>query len=148
MQKDTFVFSNNIINTAKQNKMNNRISISHLSNAHNEWLRSMDFYKGELTILRGRLTEIAGKNSASEAMSKVEHFENQFTIQIDNIDRLVHDIKINLSAVSQQAIASTAGYIDGSLVEAHKELSNKVKTEESIINGLRHEFNDFAAVWM
>ncbi len=128
--------------------MNNRISITHLGNAHNEWLRSLDFYKGELTILRGRLTEIAGKNSASDAMAKVEHFENQFIIQIDNIDRLVHDIKVNVSAVSQQAIASSAGYIDGALVETHKELSQKVKTEEGIINSLRHEFNDFATVWM
>jgi hypothetical protein len=128
--------------------MNNRISITHVSNAHNEWLRSLDFYKAELTILRGRLTEIAGKNTATDALQQVEHFENQFLIQIDNIDRLVHDIKANLSGISHQAVSSSAGYIDGALVESHNELSQKVKTEEGIINNLRHEFNGFAAIWM
>jgi hypothetical protein len=39
----------------------NKISITHVSNAHNRWLRSMEFYKQEIDILKGMLAEIAGR---------------------------------------------------------------------------------------
>ncbi|MEI8280318.1 MAG: hypothetical protein WCG87_11185 [Bacteroidota bacterium] len=126
----------------------NKISITHFGNAHNQWLRSLDFYKGELRILKTRLTEIAGKNTAADVMTKVEHFENQFKVQTDNIDRMLHDINMNMTAIGKQAQSSSAGYVDGVLLVQHNELNQKYRMEEKTINDLRHDFNDFAAAWM
>ena len=125
-----------------------KISITHLGNSHSDWLRSLDFYKHELGILKQRLTEVAGKNSGHEVMAKVEHFENQFMVQQENIDQLSHDIRVNLDAISKAAEESAAGYIEGDLVTKHNSFGQKFKDEEKVINDLRHEFNEFASVWM
>ncbi len=55
-------------------------SIKHLTNEHNDWLRGLSFYKDELQILKNRLTEIGGKNTGSEAVSMLNHYENQVTL--------------------------------------------------------------------
>lgn len=125
-----------------------KVSISHLTNAHTDWLRALDFYKQELGILRARLTEIAGKNTDAEVLKQVEHFENQFTIQADNINVLSHDIRANLTAIAAEANTAGAGYIHGALVDQHTALGSRFETEQKIINELRQAFNQFAAMWM
>ncbi len=119
-----------------------------MSNAHNDWLRALDFYKQELGILRGRLTEVAGKNTDAEAMKQVEHFENQFKIQVNSIDTLAHNINKHITAIGTQAQEAKAGYIDGELFTQHNELHNSFSAEEKIIQELRANFNVFAAKWM
>lgn len=39
-----------------------KVNISHVNNMHNQWLRTLNFYKTETAIMRGLLTEVAGKN--------------------------------------------------------------------------------------
>jgi len=126
----------------------NRISITHINNSHGDWLRSLDFYKQELGVLKGRLTEVAGKNSAPDVMKQVEHYENQFKVQTDNIDTLAHEIKTNVASISKEAIASSAGYVDSSLLANHNSLGHKFETEEKTVKDLRQSFMTFAAEWM
>lgn len=125
-----------------------KVSISHMSNAHTDWLRGLDFYKEELGILKNRLTEIAGKNTNREVMKEVEHFENQFDIQAENIHKLNHDIKNNVKLASREAHNSGAGYIDGYLLEQHVYLGERYVSEEKTIGELRQSFNRFASIHM
>lgn len=125
-----------------------KISITHLNNAHSDWLRGLDFYKEEIKILKDRLTEVASKNSHPDVLKQVEHYENQFDIQSENIHRLRHDIKSNLKVAAEETKASSAGYIDGTLLSAHTTLGQKFESEEKTVNELRQEFNQFAAEWM
>ena len=125
-----------------------KVSITHMNNAHSDWVRALHFYRDELKILSGRLTEIATKNTGREAMLEVEHFENQFRIQAENINTLSHEIRANVSMAAHETKASGAGYIDGILITRHNELSTKFATEEKIINELRRSFNEFASEWM
>ena len=119
-----------------------------MNNAHNDWLRALNFYKDELKMLNNRLTEIAKKNTGKEVMIAIEHFENQLRIQVENIHLLDHEIKANVKKAAHETKASGAGYIDGILFTQHNELETKFITEEKIINELRHSFNQFAAEWM
>ena len=125
-----------------------KVSIKHLSNLHNDWLRSLDFYALELGIMKGRLTEIAGKNSDKEMLATVEHFENEFMVKNENIDTLSHNIRENLKKISTEAEHSSAGFIDAPLLTTHSELGTAVGNEEKSINEMRHNFNSFAAKWM
>ncbi len=125
-----------------------RVSITHMSNAHTDWLRSLDFYKDEIKILRDRLTEIAGKNTNREVMKEIEHFENQFDIQAENIHKLSHEIKHNVKVAGREAHNSGAGYIDGMLLEEHNTLGDRFHTEEKTVNELRQSFNRFASIHM
>ncbi len=124
-----------------------KISIKHVTNEHNDWLRALDFYKQEIKTLKDRLTEIAGKNTGADAAKGVEHYENQFSIQRNNIDELAHRIRENVKDLSRQAEAK-GGYVDGELSDQHHNLRDAYITEEKTVNELRHEFNRFAIEWM
>jgi hypothetical protein len=125
-----------------------KISVTHMNNAHGDWLRAIDFYKQELDILKARLTEIASKNSHPDVLQQVEHFENQFTIQRENMDKLAHEIHTNLASTSREVQESGAGYIDDTLLAQHHRLQERFTAEEKVIHELRHDFNRFAAEWM
>lgn len=127
--------------------MSNKTSVTHLSNEHNDWLRSLDFYKQELNILKERLTEIAGKNTGEEAEKGFDHYENQLKIQVTNIDTLRHNINENLSKLAQES-KEALGHVDKDLISNHDAFRDKVITLENDVNELRHEFNKFAAKWM
>ncbi|GAA4466404.1 hypothetical protein GCM10023093_20500 [Nemorincola caseinilytica] len=125
-----------------------KVNIGHINNTHGQWLRTLGFYRTEIAILKSILTEIAGKYTDTGVMKEVEHFENQFRVQNNNIDILSHDIHANISKIAQQAQASSAGYIDGALQTEHAALGTRTDDQEKISSALVHEFRKFAERWM
>lgn len=126
----------------------NKGNISAMSFEHSSWLRALDFYKQELNILRERLTEVAGKNTGKDTAGQTEHFENQVTVQNENIDTLRHNINENLARSASQAQENKAGYIDADLIKKHEEQRDQFLAVEKVVNELRKDFNVFAAKWM
>ena len=124
------------------------ISIKHLNNQYNDQLRSLDFYKNELGILRDRLTEIGGKNTGAEILKEVEHYENAFKVQINNIDELSHNIRLNIAEIAKEAQEEHAGYISEPLIRNLEDLTHDFDAEEQTISELRQSFNRFSAAWM
>ena len=122
-------------------------TVAHFGNDHLEWISNIDFYKDELSVLENRLEEVARKNNGAEAMAGVEHFQNQFIIQCDNMDELRHSINQHTGKVSADA-KKHAGRMEAGFVGEHEQLRGRVKTFEKIVNDLRHEFNVFLAKWM
>ena len=118
-----------------------------LSTEHNDWLRSLDFYTDELNILKGRLTEVAGKNTNHEASEGAELYENRFDIQKNNIHDLSHEIRRHLAEVAVQA-KQMAGHIEVRMLERHGELREQYIALEKTIHDLRHEFYRYATRWM
>lgn len=125
-----------------------KINISHVNNMHNQWLRILNFYKTEIQILRGILTEIAGKNTGADMLKEVEHYENQFRVQTNNIDTIVRGIHVNVDAIAKEAAGSSAGYIDAQLLTAHSQLGDETAELEKLMVTLMQEFRKFAATWM
>ncbi len=125
-----------------------KVNISHVTNLHNQWLRTLNFYKTEVAIQRGILTEIAGKNTDADMLKEVEHFENLFRVQNDNIDRIAHGIHVNIDAISRQARESQARYIDGQLLTDHTRLGHETEDEVRVMTETIHSFRTFAARWM
>jgi hypothetical protein len=123
------------------------INIKHVSNLHSDALRGLEFYEQELVILRKRLEEIAGDNTGREVAVNIEHFQNQFLIQNNNIDELKHKIKENLKAIESQ-VMSSAGFVDQDSMSLNADLYEQYLTQEKIVNDIRHEFNRFASKWM
>lgn len=118
-----------------------------LTNEHNDWLRSLDFYTDELNILKGRLTEVAGKNTGDEAAEGAELYENRFEIQHKNISDLTHEIRRYLAEVAVQA-KEKAGHIETRLLDKHADLREQYISLEKTIHDLRHEFYRYASKWM
>lgn len=114
---------------------------------HNEWLNKLLFYKDDLTIMQNRLDEIAKKNTSTDVMKSVEHFQNQFIIQRGQIDILKHDINIHedfiVKSINENPIAS-----DHRSADDHKDHRQKIERFEELFALLRKDLMSFLAKWM
>lgn len=122
-------------------------SITKMQNLHDEAIRGLLFYKEELDILETRLAEVAQKNTSWEARQGIEHFQNQFIIQRNNIDELKHRINLHVQDMSKES-SNHAGRIPEEQVKKEKELSTEYLGLEKIINEMRQEFNKYLSKWM
>ncbi len=123
------------------------INIKHISNLHSDALRGLDFYKQEIGILKKRLEEIAADNTGHEVAERIEHFQNQFLIQINNIDDLKHRINENIKTIENQ-VKNSAGFVDQKSADENAGLYDQYLSEEKLINEIRQDFNRFASKWM
>jgi len=123
------------------------INILKTGTDHTIWMKGLEFYRDELTLMEKRLLEIAGKNSSEEIGKSVEHFQNQFMIQQKNISDLKHEVKNYVKAMGFDA-QSHSGHVDDSYISKGNELRERYEQLEQIMNALRHEFNDFLGKWM
>ena len=124
----------------------NYTTVSHCGNDHQEWLKSVEFYDQDLDTLEKRLMEIVTKNNTRDVMAGVEHFQNQFIVQRNNMDELRHSIHEHAGKVATVAQAH-AGRMETALVGEHDGLGEQVRSFEKIFNELRHEYNLFLAKW-
>jgi hypothetical protein len=127
--------------------MSTQESIYKQHEENTEWTNKLNFYKEEISILTGRLEEIASKNSGGEALSEVEHFQNQFIIQKNNIDEIKHEVKMNEEQLLTE-IKNNPTAVDHRKTEYHAKEKDLVQSFENNFNDLRDSFNKFAAKWM
>lgn len=121
-------------------------SVSHCGTDHSQWLKSIDFYKDDLITMEDRLLEIVKKNNSKEAMAGIEHFQNQFILQRNNMHDLIHAIHEHDHRVAIEA-KEHAGKVETILASEHDNLKDQFDSFEKIFNELRHEFNLFLSKW-
>jgi hypothetical protein len=106
--------------------------------AYREWLNRLAFYKDELKIMQNRIAEIAERNTKTDVLAQVEHFQNMLIIQKNQIDRLRHDIDKQEEELARMALKNPVAS-DHRRVEFHPEQKQKIELFEKIFNELRHE---------
>jgi hypothetical protein len=117
-------------------------SIKKVTGNHDEWTNTLGFYKDELMICKKRLLEVVSKNTSKEIMQMVEHFQNQFLVQSENIDILRHDIKQHLKRVATE-IQLHAGHVDKDELPVHFLLKDRFEMEQQVFTHLKEEFKQF-----
>ncbi len=122
-------------------------SIYKQNSENGEWASKLNFYKERLIILKERLAEVASKNSHKEVLAEVEHFQNQFIIQKNNIDEISHTVK-KIEESLQKEIKSNPIAVDHRKAEYHLNEKNAVESFERNFNELRLEFKVFLAKYM
>lgn len=122
-------------------------AVSHCGNDHQQWIKSIDFYKDDIKTLQTRLAEVATRNSAKEVLARVEHFQNQFIVQRNNIDELKHRIHEHDGKVAKD-VFQHVGKIESAQVSEHDRIKAEVEGFEKVVNDLRKEFNEFLVKWM
>lgn len=119
----------------------------HLDDLHFEhqlWLSEARFYTDELTVYQKRLEEVASKNSDSEFKIQIEHFQNQFIIQKEQLDILSHEAVIHEQWLANYAKENPVA-IDRHLFADHQATHAKINTFKEIYAELKGEFNRFVA---
>jgi hypothetical protein len=134
------------LNHLKENPMETK-KIYTLHEENKEWLSDLLFYQDDIKVMKNRLEEIATKNTSKDILAQVEHFQNQFIIQIDTIDHLKHDLNINNDAINRE-IQKNDVALEHRKMEDHAALREKVTYFTKNFSLLKAEFNAFLSKWM
>lgn len=114
---------------------------------HEVWRKRMEFYTIELQFFTERLEEVVSRYTNKEVLKGIEHFQNQFIIQRDLIDRFTHDIKMHEEALVKE-VNSNPVAVDHRLLEDHPEERDRYNTFIKLYDELKNEFFDFLRKWM
>lgn len=130
--------------------MTTNLKTKHIGELHFEhqlWINEIKFFSDELKIYQNRLAEVEHNNNSADVRKQVEHFQNQFTIQKEQIDILLHQINEHENWLAKYA-KENPNSIDKKLFANHAELIDKVATFKKIYSELKAEFTRFLSIWM
>ena len=114
---------------------------------HQLWRSEANFYADELKIYQKRLAEIASKNTGEEVRKQVEHFQNQFIIQKEQMDILNHEVNVHEQWLAEFAKKHPVA-VDHHLFADHTTMHEKMLAFNKMYTELKNEFNRFLAAWM
>lgn len=116
--------------------------ISQLLQDCNQWIVQLLSYRDELNQLNTQLQEDVKKSLSREDLTELEHFQNQFQIQLIN----VHDVKKQARLLSQRLdyYRNNPGAPDD-LENEFDKLADDFQTLEQTLAELRNEFSKYEA---
>ena len=115
--------------------------ISQLTAECAEWRQILRNYREEFQDCRKALQDTCKKNLSRNQLLEVEHFDNQFHIQLINIHDLKHSIKSHEKKV--QFETSENGNATEASFAYHEDLLDQFLQLENTLQQLRDEFRNF-----
>jgi chromosome segregation ATPase len=110
--------------------------ISQLTAECNTWRQQMRKYREDITSLKNQLREIALKVTRQDQLQDVEHYENQFHIQLINIHDLKHSIKVH-DYKTMVARVESNGKVNHTTLAEHEHLSAEYRRLQSLLDELK-----------
>ncbi len=114
--------------------------ISQLSAECQEWLQILRNYREEFQLSKKTLQDTCKKSLSKDQLIQVEHFDNQFHIQLINIHDLKHSIKTHERKID---LESSAGDVTEESYRIHEGLLNEFLALENSLQELRSDFSHF-----
>jgi hypothetical protein len=115
--------------------------VSQLSAECAEWRQILRNYREELQDYKKALQETCRKSLSKAQLQEVEHFDNQFHIQLINI----HDLKQSIKAHERkiQFETSEGANAPEATFAYHEDLLDQFLMQENTLQQLREEFKNF-----
>jgi hypothetical protein len=115
--------------------------VSQLSAECQEWRQILRNYREEFNDCKKALQEICRKTLSKDHLLEVEHFDNQFHIQLINI----HDLKQSVKNHERKIQFETARGAEASeaTFAYHEELLDQFLMLENTLQQLREDFKNF-----
>ena len=110
--------------------------ISQLSAECTDWRQILRNYRDEFHDCEKALLETCKRTLSKDHFTQVEHFQNQFDIQLNNI----HDLKQTIKTHERKVQLETSGE---EVYAQHEHLLNEFLSLESTLQELREEFKNF-----
>jgi hypothetical protein len=118
------------------------VDISQLSGECNTWRDSLRSCRDDLNQLKKQLQQTAAQNLTRDQLHDVEHYHNQFHIQLINVHDLKQSIKSHDRRVQFETSANSGQIAEDTIAE-HERLFDEFQSLDSTIKNLREEFGDF-----
>ncbi len=119
-----------------------QVDISQLSRECNLWRDKLRSYRDEFTQSEAKLRQAASKPLSKDQLQDVEHFHNQFHIQLINIHDLKQGIKVHDRKMTFEKTAFNGSANEDSF-SRHDSLLKEYEGLEQRLQELRDEFHDF-----
>ena len=107
----------------------------------------LTFFKQELTIFKERLGEVVDRNTAQEVLSQAEHFQNNFILQEEQVDKILHEIKMHENELVQYAKDHPVA-VEHTYFENHGDLEEKMDSFKKLYAELKEDFHRYVAKWL
>ncbi|HEY0356207.1 MAG TPA: hypothetical protein VGC29_08390 [Flavisolibacter sp.] len=117
--------------------------LSQLSAECQEWRQILRNYREELQLSKKSLQEVCRKNLTKLQLQDVEHFDNQFHIQLINVHDLKQAIKTHERKIALES--SDGENISEETYTRHEELLDQFLSQESTLQELRNDFKNFTS---
>jgi len=118
------------------------VDISQLSGECNTWRDSLRSCRDDLNQLKKQLQQTAAQNLTRDQLHDVEHYHNQFHIQLINVHDLKQSIKSHDRRVQFETTANSGQIAEDTIAE-HERLFEEFQSLDSTIKNLREEFGEF-----
>jgi predicted nucleic acid-binding Zn-ribbon protein len=118
--------------------------LSQLNRECNTWKENLRNYRSELSGYRHKLQEVVSPSISKNALPQVEHYNNQFDIQLTNINHLKHAIKEHEKQASWE-LNQPENTAQEQIWSAHESLLDQYQTLEGTLNELKQEFSSFVS---
>ena len=118
------------------------VDISQLSGECNTWRDSLRSCREDLNNFKKQLQQTASRNLSRDQLHDVEHYHNQFHIQLINVHDLKQSIKTHDRRVQFETSANS-GQISEETIAEHERLFEDFQSLDSTIKNLREEFDGF-----
>jgi predicted nucleic acid-binding Zn-ribbon protein len=118
--------------------------LSQLNRECNTWKENLRNYRSELSGYRHKLQEVVSPSISKNALPQVEHYNNQFDIQLTNINHLKHAIKEHEKHASWE-LNQPENAAQEQVWSAHESLLDQYQTLEGTLNELKQEFSSFVS---
>src|SRR5215207_8608244 len=115
--------------------------ISQLTAECNTWRNNLRQYREEVTQSKHRLLEVASRQISKNTLQDIEHFHNQFHIQLINIHDLKQAIKENERTAGWE-LSSEKGISDA-VWSKHEDLYQQYQHLEHTLQELKTAFEQF-----
>lgn len=113
--------------------------LSQLSAESKEWHQILRNYRDEFQDSKKSLEAICRKHLSKSQLQDVEHFHNQFHIQLINI----HDLKHTIKGHERQLAFNNGGDHSDELYARHEHLLDEFIGLENTLQELRSAFQNF-----
>lgn len=120
------------------------VHIGDLHSDHMLWLNTLDFCKQEIGILEKRMEEIAARNTHTDVLAELEHFQNQYIRQREVIDEMRHELKQHENSLEKEVRAHPIA-VDHRLFKDHTTHREAMATFEKLYRELKDEFKHWLA---
>ena len=116
--------------------------ISQLSRECNIWRDALRAFRDEFTDCKQKLQQLASHSLSKDELTEVEHYHNQFHIQLINIHDLKQSIKNHERKVNFET-ETHGGQLNDETLNDHENLYDQYKSLEHRLLDLREEFRGF-----
>jgi hypothetical protein len=114
---------------------------------HKQWRRELFFWEDEIKSFKNRLSELVVRWTDKKMLAKLEHYQNQFIIQENIINKLLEEINVHETNIAAH-YKKGEDVLNQFLVKKHIEFRNHMDNQRRIYTDLKKEFYHFLSEYM